>query len=121
MDTAVPTARTHSDHQGRNGSAARGVNHGEKTEEVAFPRPGEKQSGRERRRDGPVQQSQSLPQQQRRRQRQRTAAEAGGRVWEERPELQDLLVSWDHLSTLGSAQKIRIRGEQRKVRLSHPP
>lgn len=40
-------AGTHGEHQGRNGSAASGVNHSEETREVAFPRPGKKQPERE--------------------------------------------------------------------------
>lgn len=50
MDKADGKVRTHSDHQGRNGSAASGMNHGKKTEEVAFPRPGKKQSVKEKQR-----------------------------------------------------------------------
>lgn len=55
MDGHGVSVRTHSDQQGRNGSAAFLMDHGEKLGEVAFSGSGEKQPDRQTdgRRDGP--------------------------------------------------------------------
>lgn len=94
MDKAAAEVRTHSEDQGRNGSAASGMNHGKKTEEVAFPRPGKKQSVRETQRWFGVQVITEAAAQ--------TETDYSSGDWGVsvggQQELRDRLLSWDHLS-----------------------